>query len=115
MELTRVKENGETKIDGLQCGLLPLVSEEEILRLEVPVHDAHGVACLNDADDDPGELGGLPLGVVAFLHNPVEQFAAAAELHDEVHILMVEIMMCSKLYMVLTAKRSVLSILQNDI
>jgi hypothetical protein len=110
-----VKENGETKIDGLQCGLLLLVSEEEILWLEIPVHDAHGVACLNDAYDDPGELGDLPLDVVAFLHNPVEQLAAAAELHDEVHILMVEIMLCSKLYMVLTAKRSVLSIPQNDI
>ena len=49
------------------------------------MHDAHGVAHLDDSNDDPGELGGLPLGVVALLHDPVEELAAGAELHDEMH------------------------------
>ena len=84
-KLTRPKENGETKVNCLESGLLLLVNEEEVLWLEIPMHDAHGVAHLDDADDDPGELGGLPLGVVAPLHDPVEELAAGAKLHDEVH------------------------------
>ena len=43
------------------------------------------MAHLDDTNDDPGELGGLPLGVVVLLHNPVEQLTAGAELHDEMH------------------------------
>jgi hypothetical protein len=84
-KLTGAEENGETKVNSLERGLLLLVDEEEVLRLEIPMHDAHGVADLDDADDDPGELGGLPLGVVAPLHDPVEELPAGAELHDEVH------------------------------
>ncbi|BAS86755.1 Os03g0788550, partial [Oryza sativa Japonica Group] len=75
----------KTKVNGLESGLLRLVGEEEVLGLEITVHHAHGVAHLDDADDDPGELRRLPLGVVPLLDDPVEQLAAGAELHDEVH------------------------------
>jgi hypothetical protein len=50
------------------------------------VHDTEGVAGLDDADDDPGELGGLALAVVAALYDPVEELAPGAELHDDVDV-----------------------------
>jgi hypothetical protein len=45
-ELTRLQEDGEAKIDGLERGVL--VREEEVLRLEVAVDHSVLVAELHD-------------------------------------------------------------------
>jgi len=84
--LTRLEEDRESEIDGLEREVIVLVDEQEVLGLEVPVHDTEGVAGLDDADDDPGELGGLALAVVAALYDPVEELAPGAELHDDVDV-----------------------------
>ena len=44
---------------------------------------------LHDLDDGAGELGGGALGVVLPLEDAVEELAALAELHDEVHAVVV--------------------------
>ena len=50
------------------------------------MHDPERVAGLDDPNDDPRELGGLPLAVVAALYDAIEELAAGAELHDDVHV-----------------------------
>ena len=78
IQLTGLKEDREPEIDGLEREVIILVGEQEVLGLEVPVHDPERVAGLDDPDDDPGELGGLALAVVAALYDPVEKLAPGA-------------------------------------
>jgi len=49
------------------------------------VHHSHGVAIVDHRHDLAAEVGGGALGVVALGNDPVEELAAAAELHDEVN------------------------------
>lgn len=58
--------------------------EQEVLRLQIPVHHSHGVAIVDDPDNLTAEIGGGALGVVALGDDPVEELAAGAELHDEI-------------------------------
>jgi hypothetical protein len=51
-ELTRLLEDGEAKIDGLERGVL-LVGEEEVLGLEVAVDHAVPVVDLHDRSGRP--------------------------------------------------------------
>lgn len=43
------------------------------------------MASLDNPNDDPDQLGGLALAVVPALDDPVEELAAAAQFHDDVH------------------------------
>ena len=38
-QLTRLEEDRESEIDGLEREVIVLVGEQEVLGLEVPVHD----------------------------------------------------------------------------
>ncbi|BAT16064.1 Os12g0169950 [Oryza sativa Japonica Group] len=82
--LTGLVEHGEPEIGGLERGVLGGAGEEEVLRLEVAVHDAERVAPFDDPDDGPDEQRGGALGVVALGDDAVEELAAGAELHDDV-------------------------------
>uniref|UniRef100_A0A804MBD8 Uncharacterized protein n=1 Tax=Zea mays TaxID=4577 RepID=A0A804MBD8_MAIZE len=85
-QLTRLEEDRETEIDGLEREVIVPVGEQEVLGLEVPVHDPERVAGLDDPDDDPCERGGLALAVVSALYDPVEELAPGTELHDDVDV-----------------------------
>jgi len=87
--LTWLEEDGEAEIDGLESGILFLVSEEEILGLEVPVHDPIAVAHPDNLGDGACHGSGGALAVVTAGDNPVEELASLAELHDEVDVLVV--------------------------
>jgi hypothetical protein len=110
-----LEEHREAEVDGLERRVLRLVHEQEVLRLQVPVHHSVLVAqlqqwpdwiddgaqrqrmnatCwlihivvgyLHDLDDGASELGGGALGVVPAREDAIEELAALAELHDEVH------------------------------
>jgi hypothetical protein len=82
---TGAEEDGETEVDDLELRVLRLVGEEEVLGLEVPVDDPVGVAQAHDIDDgaEDGRRGALR--VVPARDDAVEELAALAELHDEVH------------------------------
>src|SRR5688572_25268113 len=54
-----------------------------------PMDDGWFGGYLHDLDDGAGELGGGALGVVLPLEDAVEELAALAELHDEVHAVVV--------------------------
>ncbi|URD87040.1 hypothetical protein MUK42_28253, partial [Musa troglodytarum] len=78
-------EGGEAKIGGFERRILPLVQEEEVLGLEISVHHPHGVAAVDNVHDLPAQGGGRPLGVVPPGDDAVEELAALAQLHHQVH------------------------------
>ncbi|BAS94457.1 Os05g0467150, partial [Oryza sativa Japonica Group] len=82
---TRLEEDGEAEVDGLEWGILLLVGEEEVLGLEVPVDHAVAVAELHDLDDGARDRRRRALRVVAPGDDAVEQLPSLAQLHDEVH------------------------------
>ncbi|WVZ69614.1 hypothetical protein U9M48_018379, partial [Paspalum notatum var. saurae] len=77
-------QDGEAKVRGLERRVLLVAEEEEVLWLEIPVEDPHGVAAVHDGDDLAAERCGGALGVVAPGDDAVEELPALAELHDEV-------------------------------
>lgn len=86
---TLFEENRETKIGGLDRGVFRLVKEKEVLWLEVPVNDSHGVASMDNLDNGSQERGCSSLGVVSFGNDAIEELAAGAELHDKMNRVLV--------------------------
>lgn len=82
--MSRLEEEGEAKISSFEWGILPLMQEEEILGLEIPMHDPHGVAAVDDGDDLPAQGGSGSLGIMSLGNYPIEELAALAQFHDEV-------------------------------
>ena len=76
--LTRLDEDGETEIGYLERRILGLTEKKEILRLEVSVHNSHGVTAVDNVDDLAADHGGGALGVVSFRDDPIEELAAGA-------------------------------------
>lgn len=89
MRSTFLEEDGEAEISGLERGVLVLVKEEKVLGLEVAVHHTHGVAGVHDLHDGPQQGCSSTLGVVAPCDDPVEQLPSRAQLHHQVHRLLV--------------------------
>jgi hypothetical protein len=87
LRTTFFDEDREAEIDGLERRVVGAAGEQEVLRLEVTVHDPHEVADVDDGDDVAAHGGGLALGVGPLLRDAVEELPAGAELHDEVHAL----------------------------
>lgn len=82
---TWLEKYGQSEINGLQRRILLLVGKQEVLRLQVPVDHAVLVAELHDLDDGPGDRGGGPLRVMPPGDNPIEELAALAQLHHQMH------------------------------
>jgi hypothetical protein len=91
--LTVLEEDGETEVRGLERGVLLVIEEQEVLGLEIPMEDPHGVAAVDDGDDLAAERGGGSLGVVALGYDAVEELPALAELHNKVD--RVPVLVCS--------------------
>ncbi|URE46412.1 hypothetical protein MUK42_13608 [Musa troglodytarum] len=53
------------------------------------MHHPHGVAGMHDLHDGPQQRRGRPLGVMPSRDDPVEQLPASAQLHHQVHRLLV--------------------------
>lgn len=83
--ITWLIENRQAKIRGLKLGVLIGGVEEEILRLEITVHDSKRMASLDHTNNRLHQLSSLLLTVMALLHDAVEELAAAAQLHDQMH------------------------------
>jgi len=63
--------------------------KEEVLRLEVSVHDAIAVTHPHNFGDGARHRSGGALTVVSTGDDPVEELSSLAELHHEVHVLVV--------------------------
>lgn len=88
-ELTLLNEDRESKIDGFKRCLLILTDEQEILRLQIPMHHSHKVTHVNHIHNLPENLGRFQLGVAPLGNNPIKKLAAGAQLHDQMQILAV--------------------------
>lgn len=84
VSITWLEEHGEPEVRSFKRRGLVRTEKQEILGLQVPVHDTHGVAVVHHGHDLPAEVGGGSLGVVALGYDAVEELAAGAELHDEI-------------------------------
>ncbi|RDX78880.1 hypothetical protein CR513_40771, partial [Mucuna pruriens] len=82
---TGLVENRQAKIGGLKLSILVNGIKEKVFGLEVPMHDSKRVTGLDNLDDGLDEGSGLPLAVVALLHDPIEELPTLAQLHDQVH------------------------------
>lgn len=86
---TWLEKDGEPKVGGLEGRVLRLVRQQEVLGLEVPVHDPQLVALLDDPHDDSCQAGRSALAVVPLSDDAVKQLPPGAHLHDQVHVLQV--------------------------
>lgn len=77
-------EDRETKISGLESGVVVLAREQEIFRLEIAVHDTHEVANVDNIDNGAAERGSGSLGVMTLGDDTIEELPAGAEFHDKV-------------------------------
>lgn len=82
--ITWLEEHGEPEVRSFKRRGLLRTEKQEVLGLQVPVHDTHRVAVVHHGHDLPAEVGGGSLGVVALGYDAVEELAAGAELHDEI-------------------------------
>ena len=83
--LARLDEHGEAKVGRLEDAGVARRAQQEILGLQVAVHHAQLVAVVQHAQHGAEHGRSLALAVVPSLHNAVEQLAAAAVLHHQVH------------------------------
>lgn len=63
-------EGGGAEIDQLDFAVLLLVSEQEIVQLQVAVDDSHAVAMSHDAEDLADHVSRSLLCVLAAIGNP---------------------------------------------
>ncbi|URD97725.1 hypothetical protein MUK42_07025 [Musa troglodytarum] len=84
--LTWLEEHREPEIDGLEGGVIVFIHQQEILRLQVPVHDPQRMAGLHNPNNYPDELCRLALTEMPPLDDPVEELPAGAQLHHDVHV-----------------------------
>mmetsp|Transcript_7766 Transcript_7766/g.22219 ORF Transcript_7766/g.22219 Transcript_7766/m.22219 type:complete len:384 (+) Transcript_7766:657-1808(+) len=78
----------QPKVDELELGVRRVALQEEIFGLDVPVRNAVGMQVAQCRQHLPsvGRTSGLR-ELAVLVHDPVEQLAAAAELHDHVEAL----------------------------
>mmetsp|Transcript_27553 Transcript_27553/g.64213 ORF Transcript_27553/g.64213 Transcript_27553/m.64213 type:complete len:521 (-) Transcript_27553:8-1570(-) len=83
-----LKLERQPEVNDLQVGLLYWLfgGKEEILRLQVPVAEAVLVHVVYRTKHLLHHHGGLHLGEVPKLDDSIEQLAAGAKLHDQVHL-----------------------------
>ena len=85
--LPRVEERGDAKVDELDVVVAGAVAEEDVLGLDVAVHDAAEVAVQQGLDKRAAHLGGRLLGQATALTDAVKEVAAQAQLHHDVDLL----------------------------
>lgn len=66
--------------------MLRVVPEQEVLGLQVPVHNVLAVQVLDGAQHSPDNVGRVLLVVAAALTNPVKQLATDTHVGHEVQV-----------------------------
>ncbi|GBE60051.1 ABC transporter ATP-binding protein, putative [Babesia ovata] len=85
----QVAVRGETEVDDPDVGIGVLGLKQQVLGLEVAVHDVLLVHVVDTAEHLLDNLRGVLLGEALSVDNFVEQFAAGVQLRDEVVVLLV--------------------------
>lgn len=68
----------ETEVGNHDVRIFSLGTEQQVLRLEITMHDTSGVNVLNSQHDGANKLGSICLVVVALGADTVEELAASA-------------------------------------
>lgn len=76
--------DGQAKIRRPDRTVLILVQEQKVVRLDVSVDEAFGMALGDEPDDGPHDLGD-PALCVAMLLDLVQDASASAQLHHQMH------------------------------
>ena len=87
--ITLLVENRETEIRSLEWRILILAEQKEILRLEVPVNDSHGMTRMHDLNDRPQQRCCSPLRVMSLCNNTIKKLPSSAQLHDQMNRVLV--------------------------
>ena len=76
--------NGQAKVCRPDRTVLILVQEQEVVRLDVSVDEAFGVALGDEPDNGPHDLGDPSL-CIAMLLDFVQDASTSAQLHHQMH------------------------------
>ena len=86
---TLLEEHREPKVRGFKRGVHLAAEEEKVFGLEISMHDAHGMTGMNNLNYRSQEGSRSSLGVMPFGDNPIKELSSGAELHDQVHRLLI--------------------------
>lgn len=89
LHVTFFIEDREAEIGGLERRVLVLIQEQEVLRLEIPMNNPHGMTRVHNLHDRPQQRGGCAFGVMPLGDDPVEELPTRAQLHDQMHRVLV--------------------------
>ena len=79
MQLAALHDLRETEVDNLKISIGIRAHKQEVLGLEISVHDVHRVAIVQGLQDLFEDLGSHLLAKEFFLDNPIEKFTACAQ------------------------------------
>lgn len=88
VEVLVVHDAAEAEIGDEQVGVVFGGAEEQVLGLEVAVHDAVGVEVGDGGEGGQDQGGGVGFVVVALAADAVEELAAQGEVGDEVEVVL---------------------------
>jgi hypothetical protein len=74
----------KSKISDKQIGVVLWCAEEQVLGLQVAMHDAVVVQIGDSGEGSPDEVGSIGLVVVSFAADAVEQLASQSKISDQV-------------------------------
>ena len=86
-----VEPSGEAEVNEFDVRVFALVGHQEVLRLEVSVHEAVRVQVLNCVEHLPQNFAGRLFTELLDLYNAIEQLATRAVLHYNVHVPVVNV------------------------
>ena len=86
---TWLDERRDPEVHELDVVVAGPVHHEDVLRLDVAVHDAVRVAVQQRLHQRAAQAGAVALGQGAAVDDAVEQVATLAQLHHEVHVLQI--------------------------
>lgn len=84
-EFTWFEKHRETKISGLKRRILIFTKEQEILRLQVSMHDSHSMTVMNHRNNLPANIRRSSFGVMSLNNYPVKKLPAGTKLHHKIN------------------------------
>lgn len=88
-KLTFFNENRESKISGLDWRIVNLANQQEILRLQVSMHNPHKMTGMHHIHNLPTNRSRLTFRITPFSYDPIEKLATRTQLHYQMHILVI--------------------------
>uniref|UniRef100_A0A7C9ES81 Uncharacterized protein n=1 Tax=Opuntia streptacantha TaxID=393608 RepID=A0A7C9ES81_OPUST len=85
IDFTFLNKHRQTKISGLKEGILILAREQEILRLQIPMHDTHKMTHMHNINNLSQNRSSSFLTVMPLRNDPIEELPPSTQLHHQIH------------------------------